>query len=351
MGFSKAYTSLNRSRGKYVAGARRFFSTAIMLGLALFAAAGCGAIDSFNPVTRQGLSIANLFVVVLVISAVIFLLVAGLLVYILFRYRGRPGEPDPAQVHGNRNLEIVWTVAPALILVVLFFLGLQTMNTVNATDPSALRIKVIGHQWWWEFQYPDRGVVTANEVHVPVGVPLKFELESADVIHSFWVPKLGWKKDAIPGKTNDMWVQFDQPGVYDGPCTEYCGLQHAWMRIRLVALTAEQFDAWIEQQRRSAPDRRGGDTALRGKEIFLRDTCVNCHAVRGTPAAAKVGPDLTHFASRSTIGAGVVTNSPQNLRRWVKEVQTMKPGVLMPNYPELSDDDVTALVEFLGGLK
>ncbi len=132
-----------------------FFSTAIVAGLPLLVAAGCGAIESFNPVTRQGLSIANLFVVVLVISAVIFLLVAGLLVYILFRYRGRPGEQDPAQVHGNRNLEIAWTVIPALILVVLFLLGLQTMNTVNATDPSALRIKVIGHQWWWEFQYPE----------------------------------------------------------------------------------------------------------------------------------------------------------------------------------------------------
>ena len=349
MGFSKAYTSLNFSRGKYVARARRFFSTAIMVGLPLFVAAGCRAIESFNPVTRQGLSIANLFIVVLVISAVIFLLVAGLLVYILFRYRGRPGEQDPPQVHGNRNLEIVWTAAPALIVLVLFLLGLQTMNTVNATDPSALRIKVIGHQWWWEFQYPDLGVATANEVHVPVGVPLKFELESADVIHSFWVPKLGWKKDAIPGKTNDMWVQFDQPGVYDGPCTEYCGLQHAWMRIRLAALTAEQFKAWTEQQRRSASDRPAGATA--GQEVFLRNTCVNCHAVRGTPAAGKVGPDLTHFASRSTIGAGVLANTPQNLRRWVKEVQTVKPGVLMPNYPELSDDDVTALVEFLGGLK
>ena len=347
MEFSKAYFSC----GKYVARARRFFSTAIMVGLPLFVAAGCSAIESFNPVTPQGLSIANLFVVVMVISAVIFLLVAGFLVYILFRYRERPGEPDPAQVHGNRNLEIAWTAAPALIVVVLFLLGLQTMNTVNATDPSALRIKVIGHQWWWEFQYPDLGVVTANEVHVPVGVPLKLELESADVIHSFWVPKLGWKKDAIPGKTNDMWVQFDQAGEYDGPCTEYCGIQHAWMRIRLVALTAEQFKAWIEQQRRSAPDRRGGDTAFRGQEIFLRSTCVNCHAVRGTPAAAKIGPDLTHFASRSTIGAGVVANSPQNLRRWVKEVQTMKPGVLMPNYKELSDNDVTALVDFLGGLK
>jgi len=308
-------------------------------------------IESFNPVTPQGLSIANLFLGVMVLSALIFLLVAGLLTYILMRYRGRPGDPDPPPVHGNRNLEIAWTVAPALILVALFILTLRTMNTVNATVPEALRIRVIGHQWWWEFHYPDRDVVTANEMHVPVGAPVLLEVEAADVIHSFWVPKLGWKKDAVPGRTNPMSVQFDQAGVYDGPCTEYCGLQHAWMRIRVVAEAPDQFEAWIEQQRRPAPERPASDRALRGQKLFLRNTCVNCHAVRGTAAAARIGPDLTHFGGRSTLGAGVALNTPENLRRWVRGVQGVKPGALMPNYAELPDDDLAALVEYLGGLK
>ena len=287
----------------------------------------------------------------MVLSAFIFLLVVGLLVIILYRFRGLPGEQDPPQVHGNRNLEIAWTVAPALILVLFFIMTVQTMSTVNATAPSALRIKVIGHQWWWEFQYPDQDIVLANELHVPVGARVLLEVEATDVIHSFWVPRLGWKKDAIPGKTNLMWVQFDQPGVYDGPCTEYCGLQHAWMRIRLVAEPQEQFDLWVQQQRRPALKRPRSARALRGQEVFLRNTCINCHAVRGTSAVARVGPDLTHFGSRSTIGAGVVANTPENLRRWVREVQAVKPGVLMPDYSDLSDDDLTALVAYLGGLK
>lgn len=332
-------------------GTLRAVGAAVVGGLLVVGASACSAIESFNPVTPQGLSIANLFLAVMVLSAFIFLLVAGLLITILFRYRGRPGDEDPPQVHGNRNLEIVWTVAPALILVVFFILTLRTMSTVNATAPSALRVRVIGHQWWWEFHYPDLGVVTANEMHLPVGVAVRLEVESADVIHSFWVPKLGWKKDAIPGKTNPMWVQFDQAGVYDGPCTEYCGLQHAWMRIRLVAEPPEKFDSWVQQQRLAAAARPESAAAERGREIFLRNTCVNCHAVRGTPAAAKIGPDLTHFGSRATLGAGVVANTPENLRRWVREVQAVKPGVLMPNYAALSDDDLTALVDYLGGLK
>lgn len=332
-------------------GSSRGASAAVVSELLLVGASGCRAIDSFNPVTRQGLSIANLFVVALIVSAVIFLLVVGLLTYILVRYRGQPGEQDPPQVHGNKQLEIAWTAAPALILVVLFVLALQTMSAVNATAPAAIRIKVIGHQWWWEYQYPDQGIVTANELHLPAGVPVRLELEGADVIHSFWVPQLGWKKDAIPGQTNDMSVQFDQAGVYDGACTEYCGLQHAWMRVRVVAEPPERFDAWVERQRLAAAARPRSDTALHGQELFLVHTCVNCHAVRGTSAVAKVGPDLTHFGSRSTIGAGVVANTPENLRRWVREVQAVKPGVLMPNYKHLSEDDLTALVDYLGGLK
>ena len=332
------------------AGLSRATRAAVVLRLPLVAAAGCGAIDSFNPVTPQGQSIARLFIVALIVSAVIFLLVSGLLAYILVRFRGRPGEPEPPQAHGNTRLEIAWTVAPALVLAGLFLLTLRTMSAVDASAPSALRVRVIGHQWWWEYQYPDLGVVTANELRLPVGAPVRLEVQGADVVHSFWVPQLGWKKDAIPGKTNDMWVQFDQAGTYDGACTEFCGLQHAWMRIRLIAGPPEQFKAWIEQERRPASPPQG-ETGRRGQAIFLQNTCVNCHAVQGTAATARVGPDLTHFGGRSTIGAGVAANTPENLRRWVRQARAVKPGVLMPDYANLSEEDLAVLVDYLGTLK
>jgi cytochrome c oxidase subunit II len=317
--------------------------------LVLTVAPGCVPPDSFRPVTTQGTRIASLFTLVMVLSALVFLLVAGLLVYFVVRYRGRAGDEDPAQVEGNRKLEIFWTATPALLLAVIFVLTLQTMSNVDAASPSALRIRAIGHQWWWEYQYADLGVMTANELHVPVGVPLQIELEGADVIHSFWVPQFGWKKDMIPGKTNVMWVQAEQPGVYDGVCTEYCGTQHAWMRIRVLAEPSDRFDEWIAQQRQQAAAPQG--PAARGQQVFLGNTCVNCHAVGGTTANARVGPDLTHVGSRTTIGAGVVENTPDMLRQWVRNAHDLKPGVLMPAYNSLSDDDLAALVQYLTELK
>ena len=324
-------------------------------GLALVFLAGCRApIDSLNPVTPRGGAIADLFGLALILSLVVFLLVTGVLIYVIIRFRdsGRPGDPEPPQVHGNMKLEIAWTAAPVILLAVLFILTVQTMRTVGAAaSAGGLPIRVIGHQWWWEYQYPGLGIVTANELHVPVGQPIELEITAADVIHAFWVPQLGWKKDAIPGGwTTGIVTQFDQAGVYDGWCTEYCGTQHAWMRVRLIAEPREQFDAWVRQQQQPAATPQAA-TALRGQELFLRNTCVNCHAVRGTAAAAQVGPDLTHFGGRSTIGAGVVDNTPENLHRWIREVQAVKPGALMPNYTAMSDEEIAALVEYLGGLK
>ena len=222
------------------------------------------------------------------------------------------------------------------------------MSSVNAESPSAMRVEVVGHQWWWEYRYPDLNVVTANELHVPVGVPLRLELTSNDVIHSFWAPQFGWKKDAIPGKTNTMPVQVDQPGVYDGTCTEYCGTQHAWMRVRVVAQSTDEFNAWVQQQQQPASSSQD-PTAARGQQVFTGSTCVNCHTLRGTTANGQVGPDLTHFGSRSIIGAGVLENTPDNLRQWISNPQAIKPGVLMPGYSSLSDDDLTALVTYLEG--
>jgi cytochrome c oxidase subunit 2 len=320
------------------------------------------AIESFDPITARGLAIANLFGLTLALSAAVLVLVAGLTVYVLARYRepGRGarqerGDQAPPQIEGDRRLEIGWTVAPVLLLGALFLLTIRTMSTVAAPErpeAAALRIEVVGHQWWWEFRYPDLGVVTANELHVPVGTPLRLDLTAGDVIHSFWVPRLGWKLDAVPGRTNTMWLRVDRAGTYDGACTEFCGVQHAWMRVRLVAQSSGDFERWLQQQRTSTVEPPPGQESLvaRGQQVFLRSTCVNCHTVQGTAAAGRVGPDLTHVGSRQTLGAGIEPNTPEVLRRWVQNAQSVKPGVLMPSY-RFSDDDLTALVAYLSALK
>lgn len=317
------------------------------LGLVL---AACGAdIKSLSPITDRGAAIANLFRFSLILSFVIFLLVAGALLYILIRFRSRPGEPEPRQTPGNRRLEIIWTATPALVLAGLFALTLHTMSVINRPEPTPLRIQVIGHDWWWEFRYPDLGVTTANELHLPVGQPLQFEITSNDVIHSFWVPLFGWKMDAIPHKTNFMRLTVDQAGILNGSCTEYCGTEHAWMRIYVAAESADQFNAWISTQQQPAPV-PAAPAAIQGQQIFLQNTCVNCHTIQGTPAQGSVGPALTHLGSRQTLGAGVLQNTPENLERFINHIQEVKPGAHMPSYT-FPDPELTALVTYLEGLK
>jgi cytochrome c oxidase subunit 2 len=304
-------------------------------------------IDSFDPVTSQGLSISNLFGFELVVSALLLALVVGILIAALARFRARGGqeaEVEPRQVEGNRRLEVIWTVTPALVLAGVFLAVVQTMRIVEATPDNAQRLRVVGHQYWWEFQYPDRSVVTANEVHVPVGVPLRVDLESVDVIHSFWVPQFGWMRDAVPGKPNQMALTIDRPGTYDGACNQYCGSQHAWMRERVVADPPDQFEAWAQQQSQPA-----AASTLPGQQVFLQNTCVSCHAIRGL-APAQVAPDLTHFGSRTTIAA-VLPNTPDNLRRWIRNPQQIKPGALMPGFLNLTDQDLNDLVTYLESLR
>jgi cytochrome c oxidase subunit 2 len=308
-------------------------------------------IGSLSPATARGQAIADLFGLALLISLAIVLLVVGLLAYVLVRYRARAGDPEPAQVHGNTRLEIAWTAAPALLLVALFVLMLGTMRTVEADVPGdALIVRVVGKQWWWEYEYPDLGVVAANELHLPAGRPIRLRIESADVIHSFWVPELGWKRDALPGRVNEIRAEFAAPGAYDAPCTEYCGAQHAWMRGRVFVEPPEQFEAWAARQRQP-PSPPASPPAARGRDLFLASTCVNCHAVQGTPAVARVGPDLSHLAGRTTLGAGVLDNTPENLRLWLRDVQRVKPGALMPGYAAMSDQELDALVAYLGELR
>src|SRR5215471_964332 len=208
--------------------------------------------DSFDPVTRQGVAITNLFWLELGISALLLALVVGWLVFALVRFRATPGDAaEPPQIHGNRRLEIVWTSAPVVTLAVVFLLMVQTMRAVEASPADSLQLRVIGHQWWWEFVFPNGQVVAANELHVPIDTPLQVGLESADVIHSLHIPQFGWMRDLVPGKQNQMSFFVERAGTYDGTCNQYCGTQHAWMRVRVVAEPSDQFNTWLAQQGQS----------------------------------------------------------------------------------------------------
>ncbi|MCA1644376.1 MAG: cytochrome c oxidase subunit II [Chloroflexi bacterium] len=303
--------------------------------------------ESFQPVTQQGVGITNLFWLELAISALLMAVVVIWMVLALLRFRARPGAAaEPPQTHANRTAELIWTITPAVTLVLIFVLTIQTMRSVEAAAPGTQPVRVIGHQWWWEYEFPDQQVVTANELHVPLGTPLLLNLQSVDVIHSFHVPQFGWMRDTVPGKTNLMPITVVTPGTFEGACNQYCGLQHAWMRVIVRAEPADQFNAWVQQQRQPVVL-----SGARGEQVFLQNTCVNCHAIRGLPAAGRVGPDLTHLGSRGTLGTGVVDNTPDNLRRWIRNAGSIKPGVLMPAFQNLSDQDLGTLADFLETLK
>lgn len=301
-----------------------------------------------NPVSSSGDQIRDLFVIVTIIGAVVLLLVGGAITVFAIRYRGRPDTPDPRPGFGDRRVEVVWVTIPLLIVFVLFGLALRVARAVDpSTSGQAPDLIVIGHQWWWEVIYPSSGVVTANEIHIPTGTRLLMQLESIDVIHDFWVPELGRKMDAVPGKPNRLWIEAEQPGTYLGACAEYCGTQHAWMRLRVIAQPQAEFDAWLQRQRPAIAQPTSAP-AMQGAQIFRTRTCANCHAVEGTARKPNVGPNLAHLADRETIGAGVITNTRENLFRWLKNPQEIKPGSLMPNL-NLSDDEVAALVAYLEG--
>ncbi len=297
----------------------------------------------------------DLTTTILYMAAVVFVVVEGALIYAIIRFRRRPsnGEALPPQIHGNSRLEIAWTLAPAIVLIFVAVPTIQTLFYLASPPPAQgdpLRVKVIGHQWWWEFQYPDLGIATANELHIPVGRTVVADLDTADVIHSFWVPRLAGKTDLIPNHPNRMWFNAKEPGVYYGQCAEFCGAQHAQMRFRVVVQTPSEFQSWVDSQKRP-PVPPASDLARQGEELFMgKAACFSCHTVDGTKAQGKVGPNLTHIGSRLTLAAGVLDNTPENLATWIKEPQSVKPGSKMV-VPALTDDEVKALVAYLQGLK
>ncbi|HEY3860453.1 MAG TPA: cytochrome c oxidase subunit II [Verrucomicrobiae bacterium] len=301
-----------------------------------------------SPASPEAKALADLFVVTLIVCAVIFAIVAGLTAWcaLKFRHRGQPGEPP--QVAGNKKLEISWTLASVVALIFLFVLTVQAMRISDPPSERTPDITVIGHQWWWEARYAG-GAVAANEIHIPAKTDVLVKVDSADVIHAFWVPQLGRKMDAIPGHPNRLWIRADQPGEYTGACSVFCGAQHAWMRLLVVAESQEEFAEWSARQTPAAKTPATPEAA-RGRQVFLARTCVKCHFIRGVDAEVQAGPDLTHFASRQSIGTGVVTNDATHLRLWLADPQQIKPACLMPDF-HLSIGEVGDLASYLETLK
>jgi cytochrome c oxidase subunit 2 len=390
------------------------FGMMAVLALTLAACEQSHPNTTFDPHSDYGRAIDFLWDRLLLLGTIVFVLVEAGLIYIMIRYRKREGDARPPQTHGNVVVEIIWTLIPAFILL---FIAVPTVRTIFKTQAKAvagaLDIEVIGHQWWWEFRYPEYGIVTANEIYLPTGRTVNFKLTSNDVIHSFWIPQLGGKRDAVTNRTNYIWLTPDstlQPSEWNGFCTEYCGTSHAKMRFRAYTVKPDQFASWVASQRAPAafgaapmppphvgpptPVAQGGpvirpgalaptppgprtDSAVtsppatvtpasytfprnqpefeyakphtpvpagltftrgltgnahRGQQIFSSSACIGCHAIAGNPAAiGNIGPNLTHFGSRSTIGAGSFPNTPAYLALWIKNSRLMKPGILMPS--------------------
>jgi cytochrome c oxidase subunit II len=310
----------------------------------------------FSPASTPAKSIADLSVFVLVVTGIIFLAVFALLLYSVVRFRGRAmdGGREPAQVYGSMQIELAWTIIPTLIVVVLFLATARVIHAIqDAPEPAgALDVIAIGHQYWWEFRYPKLGIVTANELHIPISdsghpTPTFLQLLSADTDHSFWVPQLAGKTDLIPNHPNRMWVDPQRTGVFLGQCAQYCGTQHAKMLLRVSVDGPEDFASWVHAQQKLAVEDAG---AIAGRRVFERNACLNCHAVGGTPANGRFGPDLTHLMSRATIAAGAAENTHKNLRLWIQDPSAIKPGSLMPAM-KLSDADLDAVVSYMETLR
>ena len=319
----------------------------------------------------------------------VFILVEGALLYAVFRFRGKPTDPEPRQIHGNTAIEIVWTVIPALILAAIAVptvRGIFETSVIPAGD--ALKVEVVGHQWWWEFRYPDLNITTANELHIPVGQTVSFRMTTADVVHSFWPPRFAGKRDVFPNRETRLWFKAEQAGEYPGQCTEFCGIQHGRMAFRVRAQTPEEFQTWVAhmqtlgakpaaaasaadsvhtasagakvqgpQQQGAAPKDSGStvkppappaDPAYAaGEKLFLAKGCVGCHSLTAVNAPkGMIGPNLANVGARSYIGAGSFKNTDENLARWIQNPQAMKEGVLMPNLG-VKPDEAKSLVAYL----
>jgi cytochrome c oxidase subunit 2 len=310
----------------------------------------------FKPESTPADEIFHLSLLVLSITGLIFAIVFSLIAYSVVKYRRRGADDghEPPQVYGSNQVELAWTVIPVLIVLVLFLATARVIHSIQDAPkpPGAIEVIAIGHQFWWEFRYPTLGVVTANELHVPVSDPSNssptfITLLSADTDHSFWVPRLAGKTDLIPNRVNHMWIDPHETGLYLGQCAQYCGRQHAKMLLRVYVDSPDQFDRWVQEQKRPAVV---NDVVQEGRQVFETTACVNCHAISGTVADGRFGPDLTHLMSRDTIASGAAPNTPEQLKVWIQNPDAIKPGSLMPAM-QLSEKDLDALTTYLETLR
>lgn len=323
----------------------------LVLAFLLAACKNVGPQDALNPEGPVAQREHNLFVPVFWLAAAIFVVVEGAIVAALIRFRAKRKAENPVQIHGNQRVEIAWTLAPAVLLAGIA--GPTVFTVVDlARKPvgaNVLNVEVVGHQWWWEYRYTDLGFTTGNELVIPTNRPVYLRVTSDDVIHSFWVPKLAGKQDAVPGRHNPLTLSATQPGVYWGQCAEFCALSHANMRLRVVAKEEDAFRDWVTGQQ---ADAASAALATEGAKIFQNfqsdaGTCIACHTIRGIPnAQGKIGPDLTHFASRDTFAGSMFPRDAAHLTAWLDDPPEVKPGSIMPNLP-LTNDMIAKLVDFL----
>ncbi len=360
----------------------------VVVALLVVVLAGCAPAESFrqstlNPKGDLARDIDHLFRITLYAAIGVFVLVEGALLFVLFKFRGRPDDPEPKQVHGNTTVEIIWTAIPALILA---FIAVPTVRTIFDTyrvpkGPEVLQVEVIGHQWWWEFRYPQYGLTTANELHVPVGRPVALKMVTQDVLHSFWVPQFAGKRDVFQQRPTVLWFRAEEAGLYPGQCAEFCGIQHGRMAFQVQAEAPAEFDAYVARLKASgapapAPAatasaggvttaslgaQQGGPRApaadttpaapavdplvAQGQQLFLAKGCIGCHSTDATKPMG-IGPNLAGVGRRAYIAAGWLKNDDAGLTHWIREPQTVKTGVLMPNLG-VTEDEAKALVAYL----
>ena len=325
---------------------------AALIVVILGVAAACGPTPqtTLEPTTQQGRNSLNLLLFVFWAGLAVFVIVEGVLIYVLIRYRRRRGDALPPQTHGHLGLEIGWTIAPtALIVLIAVFTVPVIFDNARTASADALQVRAIGHQWWFEFQYPGLNVTTANELHLPVDQEVELLIESSDVLHSFWVPQLRGKLDMVPGRSGRMVVNPEETGTFLGQCAEFCGTAHALMKFTVVVESPDEFESWVARQlaERTPPE---GELAQQGEELITTTGCSLCHTIRGTSAEQTLGPDLTHVGSRKHLAANVLENTPEEMARWLRDPQAIKPGNEMLALG-LSEDQIEALVAYLDGLK
>ena len=339
------------SRGAFLVGATAVGTPAACLGCATGREL---PMTTLAPKSDLAEWIYHLFIQVTLWDALILAIVVTAFILAVFLFSTRVGEAaPPSSAASDLGLEVAWTVGPALILLMI---SIPTVRTIFRSQPrfppaGSLEIKVISHQWWWEFNYQDSGVETADELHIPTGRPIRLHLLSDDVIHSFWVPQLGGKRDVVPGQMNQITLEAFVPGTYLGQCAEFCGLSHANMRFRVMVETPDQFASW-ETSELAAPataNQNASPAAIEGAKIFANSPCTTCHRIDGV-SKGYIGPDLSHFGTRTTLAGGVLSNTAANVAKWVKDPEAIKPGTQMPRLG-LAGEQLNDLVAYLESLK